>query len=215
MILAVAATDFEMAPFLAARDEALCTSLVCGAGPVESCLQLTRFLEKNGDAVSLVFNFGVAGAYRDGRHGPALLDICLATTEVFGDLGICFPRRIDDLPRELTGNTHFQLDRSIRERTSALLVENGINPFAGNFITVSCASGTSRRGEMLRRKYHGLCENMEGAAIARVCVDFEIPLLQVRCISNYVEDRDITRWRLRQACENSGKTAALLVRELR
>jgi futalosine hydrolase len=212
MILAVAATEFEMAPFHAARGDTACRSLVCGVGPVESCLQLTRFLQKNRDDIVQVVNFGVAGAYTgEGTGGPALLDICLAETEVLGDLGICFPRRLDDLPQELSGNKSFTLDSELRKRALVVLANNGISAIVGNFVTVSCASGTGERGEMLREKYDGLCENMEGAAIARVCADFDVPLLQIRCVSNYVEDRDPARWCLRQACEKSGRTAALLL----
>ena len=216
MILAVAATEFEFAPFAEAFGKASTPSLICGVGPVESCLRLTRFLERTSFDISMVINFGVAGAYIDKTAKmPALLDLCLAETEVLGDLGVCFPRRIDTLSEELAAANHFTLDHDLRTRALQILRQNTIVPLCGNFVTVSCVSGTKERGEMLRHKYDAICENMEGAALARVCADFTLPLLQLRCVSNRVEDRDPAGWCLGQACAESGKAAALLVEALK
>jgi futalosine hydrolase len=67
---------------------------------------------------------------------------------------------------------------------------------------------------MLLEKFQGLCENMEGAAVARVCAAFAVPCLELRCISNFVEDRDAGRWELKKACRRSGEVASLLVEHL-
>ncbi len=215
MILAVAATEFELAPFTEALGKAFQPSLMCGVGPVESCFRLTRFLEKNCLDISAVINFGVAGAYIDTTaEMPALLDLCLAETDVLGDVGICFPRRIDNLSEEPAAAGHFTFDHGLRSRAGQILRQNSIVALSGNFVTVSCVSGTRERGEIFRRKYNAICENMEGAALARVCADFSLPLLQLRCVSNHVEDRDPAGWRLEQACAEAGKAAALLVEGL-
>ena len=46
----------------------------------------------------------------------------------------------------------------------------------------------------LEERYHGLCENMEGAAVAQVAACHGVPWLEVRGISNMVEDRDLSKW---------------------
>ncbi len=216
MILAIAATEFELNPLLDALGPSGCNTLISGVGPVESCLQVTRYLEKNRDDISKVINFGVAGAFIDKKRAkqPALLDICLAEKEVLGDLGICFPMRIDDFPGDICGKKHFILDKALRDTAKKILHNHDIAFFSGNFVTVNCASGTGGRGTILKQTYNGMCENMEGAAIARVCEEFSLPFLQIRCISNYVEDRDPSKWRLQQACEKSGRTAALIIKEI-
>lgn len=216
MILAVAATEFEMNPLLEALGTSSVRTLISGVGPVESCLQITRYLENNSDIVSMVLNFGVAGAFINKKQveKPALLDICLAKTEVFGDLGICYPMRIDDFVGDINPPKHFFLDSRLGKAGARVLQNHGMNYFTGNFVTVNSASGTLLRGNMLSNKYNGLCENMEGAAIARVCEEYSIPLLQLRCISNFVEDRDPTKWCLQQACEKSGRVAALIIKEI-
>ena len=214
MILAVAATQFEMEPFKAAVEDGRCRNLISGVGPVESSLRLAAFLgEQQSSDIGAVVNFGVGGAYA-GSHGGdpvELLDICLAQSEVLGDLGICFPRRIDDLPMQAAAPKHFELDPLLFEKAYRILDNEKIPAHAGHFVTVSCASGTKERGELLLRKYRGLCENMEGGAIARVCLEFGLPLLELRCISNFVEDRNTAKWRLQQAADICGRTAALVV----
>lgn len=215
MILAVAATEFEMAAYLQADGGNVSRTLVCGVGAVESCLQLTRYLERHQGLITVVMNFGVGGAYPGSYDKtPELLDLCLAEKETFGDLGICFPRRIDELSDGLALRKHFNLDAKLLSRAKDIFKEHGYSYYLGNFITVNCVSGTQDRGELLRRKYDGLCENMEGAGVARVCREFSLPLLQLRCISNYVEDRDPQRWLLSEASEKIGKIAALTAREL-
>jgi futalosine hydrolase len=215
MILAVTATELEMSAMLETPAAACCLRLVTGVGQVESCLRLSRYLSSPPASISLVVHFGVAGAYPSAKGmRPALLDICLATTEINGDLGICYPSRIDDLGDGFRPPTRFILDSGMATAARGVLEQHGIPHFSGNFVTVNCASGTRKRGEILCHKYNGLCENMEGAAVARVCADFGLPLIEVRCISNFVEDRDLSKWCLTQACEKGGRIAALIIAEL-
>jgi len=58
-------------------------------------------------------------------------------------------------------------------------------------------------------------ENMEGGAVARVCEAYNLPLLEMRAISNYVEDRDLGRWKLHEACDEAGRAAAILLKGLK
>ncbi len=211
MILVVAATEFEMQSFRVHPKTSQCLEHICGVGPVESCLRLARFLEKKSSDISMVVNFGVGGAYlQEGVIVPGLLDICLAESEYFGDLGICFPRRLEDLAGDLVTNEFF-LDVGIRKRAEQALQKCTIDYFSGPFVTVNSVSGTRERGAMLQRKYQAICENMEGAAIARVCAEFSLPLLQLRCISNMVDNRDAGNWKLAEAADRIGKTTAFLV----
>ncbi|MFZ1371603.1 MAG: futalosine hydrolase, partial [Ferruginibacter sp.] len=45
-------------------------------------------------------------------------------------------------------------------------------------------------------------ETMEGAALHYVCLQENIPFLQIRSISNYVGERDKIKWKLKEAIEN-------------
>ncbi len=218
MLLALAATEFEMEPFLRLQDwqGAGCVTLLTGVGPVETGVRLARYLSENAGKVDGVVNFGVAGAYIGSGTGRkcSLLDICLASQEVFGDFGICFADTVEPLAKEITGQTTFEMDTILLRRAELLLAKHHLSSLTGVFVTVNGVSGTRLRGDMLQKRHDGLCENMEGAAVARVCAEFSLPLLEVRCISNFVEDRDVGRWKLKEASEKSAETAALLIQEM-
>jgi futalosine hydrolase len=229
MILAVAATEFEMSPLeqllaegdgrgLADIAVPACRTLITGVGPVETTLRLTRGLEGRDQRIDCVLNFGVAGAYVQESSNPAgnagLLDLCLAEREWLGDFGICYADRIEAFDEQLGGPVSFPLNQSLLSRAETILTRHGQAFRRGNFVTVSAASATQARGQMLAARFGGLCENMEGAAVARVCAEFSLPVLEVRAVSNLVEDRDVSRWLLAAACGRAAEAAALLVREL-
>ena len=215
MYLVTSATGFEMQPF-----EAACLSvdrvqrLVTGIGPVEAAVRLFSRLHDHTGQVKGIINFGVAGAYIQsaGRKGPQLLDICLAEKEVFGDLGICLENHVERFTgKELNVPDSFIMDKGLHEQAGTVLDSLDIPYYSGTFVTVNCASGTAVRGTLLAEQYNGICENMEGAAVVRVCNEFSLPCLEVRCISNLVEDRDLNRWKLRKACRRSGEVTAQIV----
>lgn len=216
-ILITAATDMEMRALIDAGGNLGHTCrLVTGIGPVETALSLScmlRTMRKKKIATDLVLNFGVAGAYPENNTAvqAGLLDICLAEQEVFGDLGIQLADKVERFGAALSVRDRFVLDRTLLSAAGDALDGIGVAYKKGVFVTVNCASGTRERGRQLGCQYQGLCENMEGAAIARVCEEFSPPCLEVRCVSNMVEDRNMERWRLRQACAEAGRAAAAIV----
>jgi futalosine hydrolase len=208
MIVVVAATEIEMVPFQTGC--AGVETLVTGMGPVEASVILTRFLADHRGRFEAVINLGVAGAYLD--SGLELLDICLANDEVLGDLGICHLDSIELFDPEKLPLTNFiKMDGDLLQQAGKALAGLGEKYTAGRFVTVSCATATAERGAMLREKYAAICENMEGAAVARGCREFDIPCLEIRCISNMVEDRNVVNWRLEEACKKVGDVTAKLV----
>ncbi len=217
MYLLTAATTFEMD---AVRSHwpgpADFPGLVTGVGPVETALRLARWLGERRQEVRGVINVGVAGAYRypGQKQAAALLDICLAEREVLGDFGICLQERIEQFTARLETPSVFVMDPALLGAGRRILADHRIPSRSGTFVTVNCASGTLARGAMLGRTHHGLCENMEGAAVARVCLEFSLPCLEIRCISNLVEDRDPRGWQLDRACAAAGRVASLVARHL-
>lgn len=217
MFLVTAATQFEMEALLRS-----CTSatvpmhLVTGVGPVETAVRLTAFLAQSAPPLSGVVNIGVAGAYVvEGRDNAQVLDICLAEHEILADFGLCSEIEMQPLRGErLEIEDAFDLDPTLLHRAESLLAAASIPYRRGTFATVSCASATRKRGNMLARSHQALCENMEGAAAARTCRHFGLPILELRCISNLVEDRNLQNWQLQKACTRCGEVAALVIQGL-
>jgi futalosine hydrolase len=56
----------------------------------------------------------------------------------------------------------------------------------------------------MRRRSSADIETMEGAAVAYVCRQLELPLLHVRAISNWTGDRDRGEWNAPAAVEAVG-----------
>jgi len=159
---------------------------------------------------SLIVSFGCGGAYAGTSLDVG--DVAVAVREIFGDEGVLTPDKfltLEDLglpSAEKAGVRYFNtfpVDMSSLESVSA-----GIEAFAasrsrkalqGPFVTVSTCCGTLAAGMEMARRTGGVCENMEGAAVAQVCALYDVPFLEVRGISNMVEDRDASRWDLRSA----------------
>ncbi len=216
MYLVTAATVFEMEAFSRACSPAVeCEQLITGIGPVEAAVQVAVYLGETSNSFQGVINLGVGGAYCRDQGGADVLDICLAEREVLGDFGICYGDTVEPLRGEsLTILDTFSLDNPLLTQTETLLSTAKVDYKRGSFVTVSCVSGSRQRGALLARQHHALCENMEGAAVARVCQQFALPLLELRCISNLVEDRNLQNWQLKKACSRCGEVAALIVQGL-
>ncbi|NLX19380.1 MAG: futalosine hydrolase [Desulfobulbus sp.] len=218
MVLLTAATDVEMGAFLRACPSLRgVTTLITGVGPVEAAVCVSSYLATAGSLPSAVVNFGVAGAYVTAdRQSAVLLDICLAECEVLADLGICEQDKV----RALQGagfhlETCIELDAELLTRAIRILTAAEISFRKGVFATVSCVSGTQKRGEMIAVQHRALCENMEGFAVARACRHFGVPMLELRCISNMVVDREHQDWQLGKACDTCGAAIASLVNGFR
>ena len=82
----------------------------------------------------------------------------------------------------------------------------------GPFLTVSTVTGVRARGDELHRRFGALCESMEGAAAAHVCALHDVPFLEVRGISNLVEDRNRAAWKIVEAAA-AAQTVALRLAE--
>ena len=215
MILVTAATTFEMDAFVQAGPKMPVQHLVCGIGPVEAALHLSIFLSQCQVLPRAVINIGVAGAYLGAKQAVGLLDICLATSEELGDMCSCRANQL--VPLTIKGcalPTSFNLDETLRLHVEKQLLAAGISCTNGRFITVNCVSGDKARGNMILQRYpDALCENMEGAALARVCAHFQLPFVEIRCISNMVDDPDKQQWHLQEACTRCGQAAVTLFQE--
>lgn len=209
MFLLVAATEPELALARSLLPPGRVDFLVTGVGPVEATLALTRALDRAPDRYQGVINVGVGGAFA--ATGMHLLDLCLARQEVLGDLGVCLEDRIEELSPGLAAPRVFSLENGLLAAAEQIFATLDVPVRTGTFVTVNCVSGTRGRGEMLRDHHRAICENMEGAALARVCLAFETDLLEVRVISNLVEDRNRAVWRLREAANKAVRAAVALL----
>ena len=216
VVLVLAATSLEAKVLQLAG----ASVVVTGIGAVNTAHALTAYLGSH-PAPSLVIQTGVAGAYvpADVPVGSVLL----ADTEIYGDLGVLTPqgwRPMEEIGIPLVEASlshpacfnYFPLDARLVERAEAAagnLVER-----TGKFLTVSQVTGVRAVGDVLYQRFGALCESMEGAAAAHVCALHGVPFLEVRGVSNLVEDSDRSKWRLVEAANAAQTVVAKLLEDL-
>lgn len=178
-----------------------------GVGPAAAAAATAHVVATHD--VSLVVSMGVAGAFASARlkHG----DTAIATTIVAADLGAMSPERFLDLAAlGLDGGAAVDcppaLVRTARERISGA----GLEVAVGAILTLSTMTGTAERAAELMGRHGGVAEAMEGAGVAHVAALHEIPVLEVRTISNEVGLRDRTSWDLVTALTSLGTAAGAL-----
>lgn len=178
--------------------------LATGMGKTNAAHTLTALLE--GHRVRGVIGFGIGGAYAG--SGLGLGDLALASEAVYGDEGSETPAGWIDtegigIPLARVNGAvffnRFPLDALRVEHARRALVTAGCRVRVGPFVTVSRCSGTDALGREMEQRFGALCEGMEGAALAHVAVLYDVPFLELRAVSNRVEDRNPARWRIPEA----------------
>jgi futalosine hydrolase len=188
----------------------------CGIGKVNAAHSVTLLLEYLKPDILILF--GIGGAYAEAGVG----DVVIAESENYGEEGVMTP--VGWKPMEFTGfpllkndleyfNT-FALDRKLSQLAIKASKDIGLKVLSGNFITVSQCSGTRKTGEIFKERFNGICENMEGAAVAHICAKYAIPMIEIRGISNIIEERDLKKWNIPLAVSNCSKAVNEVVRRL-
>lgn len=156
----------------------------------------------------LIINCGCAGAFVGA--GIAVGDVAVATEEIAADEGVLTAGGWEPLDSigipvvETAAGACFNsipLNKQVADDFVAIVRLNGFSVARGAFATVSTCSGTLARGNELRERFGVICESMEGAAVAQVALRYGVDCLEVRGVSNLVEDRDLSRWDIPRAVE--------------
>ncbi len=177
-----------------------------GIGKVNAAITATLLTERF--RPKMIITTGCGGAYCG--SGLAVGDLAIATAEIYGDEGVLtvdgwHTLEIIGIPSvERKGNRYsneFPLSMQAASNAFQFAFSLGLPVKRGKFVTLSTCSGTSHRGDELFKRFGGICENMEGAAVAHVALLYDTPVLEVRGISNMVEDRDLSRWDIPRSVE--------------
>ena len=206
-LLLVAATKFEIAPFLKEKNDA--DILITGVGIPATVFHLVKKIsEKKYD---LVIQVGIAGTFNDDLN---LTDVVQVSKDTFGDLGI-----------QENGNFLTLFDMGFSQKndfpfTDGWLI-NSYPFFKKNHlplakgITVNKIGDATFQNKMIREKFSPDVESMEGAAFHYVCLLEKINFLQLRAISNRVGERDKSKWKLKESIENLNKELLNIIENLK
>ncbi len=173
----------------------------------------------------VIVHLGVGGAYSSSHLRTG--DIAIAEKEIYGDEGVLLKDGFHStetigIPFLVKGRkkffNEFPLDKTLLR--TAVRTAHGIHHASrmtvksGPFLTLSTCTGTLKRAKELERTFRAICENMEGAAVAHVCVSCGIPMVEIRGISNMVGERNKKKWDVNLAAENCQRLVMGLLKEI-
>jgi len=195
--------------------------VVCagGAGKINAAAATAVMIDRY--QPQLVINTGCAGAYNG--SGLSIGNLVVASEGVLADEGVVVAEgwndlRFMNLPSVTQGgHTCFNilpLSRHASEKAMQLADYYGVSLKRGRTATVSTCSGTHRIGAELSQRWHALIETMEGAAVAQVCLRCGIDCLEIRGISNLVEERDLKTWNIPRAVEAAQRFVLKYIEEM-
>jgi futalosine hydrolase len=186
--------------------------LASGAGPAAAaagaCAALTA-AALSSTPYDLVISAGIGGGF------PAVAPVgavVVADAIVAADLGAETPDGFLPVDELGFGRTvHPTPPRPARHLVEAL-ERTGRPAVLGPVLTVSTVTGSAARAaELLARHPRAAAEAMEGFGVAEAAALHEVPVLEIRAVSNAVGPRDRAAWRIGQALDSLRYAVHLLI----
>lgn len=165
--------------------------LVTGIGMVNTAYHLGRSLEKTD--YQRVWNLGIAGAFQVEQPLGSLVEVVV---DCFPELGCRTQNGWLDL--QALGFPLLTQNEPIYN-----IIPNP-NPSITEWkkvtgLTINTITGTTAQKEELLSRYPAAVESMESAAVFLACRQANVPFTCVRAISNYVENRNVSNWKIQEA----------------
>ena len=193
-ILVIAATEFEIAPFIADNKDV--EILITGVGVPSTMYHLQKKLPEK--AWDLVIQAGIAGSF---NYDLGLGEVVLVKQDTFADIGM-----------EEKENFMTIFQAGFAEKDSYPFSDGWlINPnplFSRSLLPAVKGITVNKVSDSMVQKLQSInnfapeIESMEGAALHYVCLQERVPFIQIRSISNCIGERDKSKWKLKEAIEN-------------
>lgn len=173
-----------------------------GVGMLATTFSLTKLIME--EKPDFIMQIGIAGCFdKDEKLGKVIV----IENDLIGDIGVEEDGKWRDLfnlklersnyppyEKRMLPNPHIEKYNLLKIKTAC-------------GITVNEITTRDKRIHQLIKKYNPYIESMEGAALHYVCRAMNVPFLQMRAISNYVGERDKTKWMISESLYNLNKTA--------
>ena len=167
--------------------------LITGVGLTAATYWLTKTILK--DKPPFILQAGICGSLDEALD---LGEVVVVENESIGDLGVMEKGAFTSL-----FNLGF-LDKNEQPWSNSRLANNifllrktGLPIVDG--VTINEITTNEERIAFYRENLRANIETMEGAALHYVCLSEKIPFLQLRSVSNYVGERNKSRWALTQS----------------
>ncbi len=205
-ILLLAATEQEISPFTNAGTGM--DVLISGVGLPSAMYHLQKRMQQID--YDLIIQAGIAGSFNR-RLVPG--QTLWVKQDAFGDLGTeekeIFSPVFDS---GLADKNEFPFTNGWLLNESEVTKKIEFN--AAKAVTVNKVTDSRLQEQQIISHFDPDIESMEGAALHYVCLQENIPFLQLRTISNYVGERDKSKWKMKEAIMNLNTELIKLINEL-
>ncbi|GAA4732559.1 hypothetical protein GCM10023229_08100 [Flavisolibacter ginsenosidimutans] len=183
-------------------------ALITGIGAMTTTYALTKaIVSLRPDAI---IQAGVGGTLDEGQE---LGNVVAVQSEVVGDLGVQEKNNFLSLfDLHLLSNDTLPWTNRKLTNDNKVLFACGLPLVDG--VTVNEISTNKERIEHYRTTYNAKVESMEGAALHYVGLMERIPFLQIRSLSNFIGERDKTKWAMQKAIVNLNRELQRILKNL-
>jgi futalosine hydrolase len=205
-ILLIAATEEEIKTF--ADTSPGIDILITGSGIPSSLYHLQKRMHQID--YDLIIQAGIAGSFNT-QLIPG--SVVLVKQDAFADLGMEEKENFTPIfETALADKNEFPFSEGWLINTSQLLKTSSLTAVKG--VTVNKVSDSKLQKQQLIDKFNPDIETMEGAVLHYVCLQENVPFLQLRSVSNLVGERDKSKWKIKEAIDSLNAELSKLINQL-
>lgn len=163
----------------------------CGVGGIALAMDLIPYISV--DKFDLIILAGLAGG---NPSESKLSEVVKINTDVQGDLGAFqnekyIPFTSMGLIENKAPSTKYNICDDVLPELKIL-----------NSLSTNTLFQEAMPNALRHTHYDTQIENMEGAAFHEICEEYEAPYLHLRAVSNYIGERDKSKWQLKEALQH-------------
>ena len=206
-ILLIAATPNEIELFI--NQYSNVDILITGVGTPATIYHLQKKLQQTD--YDFVIQAGIAGSFTNELE---LGETVLIKQDTFGDLGAEEKRIYTPFFTSGLINGHeFPFANGWLINATPLPKHTTLKSVKA--VTINKVSDSFLQKIQLTDAFDPQIETMEGAALHYVCLQEKISFMQIRSVSNFVGERDKSKWKIKEAFENLNTELTTFIRQLK
>lgn len=183
--------------------------IITGVGMVATTYHLTKYLALHKPDV--VIQLGIAGSY---TPSLPLCTVVAVKADCFADVGVVEQTGwADAFDLKLTKKNAFPYTQKKLKNPHTMLLKRSQLALV-QAATVNQISTSKKVIAAIVHHYNPTIETMEGAALHYVCLQYGVPYIQLRGVSNYVGVRNKQKWNTAGAIAASNKVLITLFESL-
>ncbi|MCW3076506.1 MAG: futalosine hydrolase [Bacteroidetes bacterium] len=173
--------------------------IVTGVGMVNTAFVMGKFFNHKFD---FIINLGICGTLHSHLKIGEVVNV---VSDTICEMGAESPVGFIKYPDLIAGGINYY-ENKINDEPELLATIKKVKA-----LTVNKVHGIEESIEQIKSLYEADVESMEGAAFLRAADGMGINYLQLRAISNYVENRDKSKWNIALAIKNLNEFAIKLI----